>query len=315
MCAARLSRQLAFVLLLALTSAGFADFDPGLAPFELRVNSEPVRYREFGAYLMPGEEATFEVSLEAQESASLFVSEGSLERDGPGAWRWRAPDAPGLHRVHVLRDDDALVTLNVFVMRPLADAVDGELDGYRIGRYPEPVRAIHASPAGLVQVTEDLLDVRVSPHFTLGQFLCRQQPEHWPKFMVLEPALVEKLEVLLEEVNRRGIRTRTFQVMSGYRTPWYNRSIGNVPYSRHVWGAAADIFIDTRGDGRMDDLAGSGRSDLADAKVLHRIVDERFNGGGYLQPVGGLGLYGPRPHRGPFVHVDVRDELARWAVP
>ncbi len=311
----RLSCQLVILLLLTFAASGFANFEPGLAPFELRVNGEHVRYREFGVYLMPGEKTTFEVPLAEAETVSLFVADGRLERDGPGAWRWHAPESPGLHRVHVLRSDDALVTLNLFVMRPLADAVDGDLDGYRIGRYPRPIREIHATPAGLVQVTEDMVDTRVSPHFTVGQFLCRQQPEHWPKFLVLEPALIEKLEMLLEEVNRRGIQTRTFHVMSGYRTPWYNRSIGNVPYSRHVWGAAADIFIDTRGDGRMDDLAGSGRSDLADAKVLHSIVDERFNGGGYLQPVGGLGLYGPRPHRGPFVHVDVRDELARWAVP
>ena len=28
--------------------------------------------------------------------------------------------------------------------------------------------------------------------------------------------------------------------------------------------------------------------------------------------VGGLGIYGPAPHRGPFIHVDVRGEAARW---
>ena len=28
--------------------------------------------------------------------------------------------------------------------------------------------------------------------------------------------------------------------------------------------------------------------------------------------VGGLGIYGPAPHRGPFVHVDTRGEPVRW---
>ncbi len=315
MYAVQFSRHLLGVILLAASTGLFATFDPGLAPFEVRVNGEPVHYREFGIYLMPGEDTTFDVPAVGPDEVSLFVAEGRPVREGPGTWRWTAPESAGLHRVHILRSDDALVTLNVFVLRPLTDVVDGELNGYRIGYYPHPVREIHAAPRGLVEVTEALAAARVSPHFTLGQFLCRQQPGHWPKYLVLQPTLVTKLERLLEEVNHRGIRTDTFYVMSGYRTPWYNRSIGNVPYSRHVWGAAADIFIDTRGDGRMDDLTGNGSSGLADAKVLHRIVDERFGASGNARPVIGLGLYGPRPHRGPFVHVDVRDERARWAVP
>jgi hypothetical protein len=32
----------------------------------------------------------------------------------------------------------------------------------------------------------------------------------------------------------------------------------------------------------------------------------------YEPLVGGLGIYGPAPHRGPFVHVDTRGRPARW---
>ena len=47
--------------------------------------------------------------------------------------------------------------------------------------------------------------------------------------------------------------------MSGYRTPFYNRSIGNqTRFSRHVYGDAADIYADDDGDGKMDDLDGDG---------------------------------------------------------
>lgn len=52
------------------------------------------------------------------------------------------------------------------------------------------------------------------------------------------------LEFILEKVNAQGYRWETFCVMSGYRTPYYNKAIGNVRYSRHLWGDAADIFID-----------------------------------------------------------------------
>ena len=47
-----------------------------------------------------------------------------------------------------------------------------------------------------------------------------------------------------------GIDASTFRILSGYRTPFYNRSIGNeTHYSRHVYGDAADIYVDEDGDG------------------------------------------------------------------
>ena len=42
--------------------------------------------------------------------------------------------------------------------------------------------------------------------------------------------------------------------MSGFRTPQYNKGGGNTGgragLSRHMYGDAADIFIDSNGDGR-----------------------------------------------------------------
>jgi uncharacterized protein YcbK (DUF882 family) len=93
--------------------------------------------------------------------------------------------------------------------------------------------------------------------------------------------------------------------MSGYRTPAYNRALGNVLYSRHTFGSAADIFVDANHDGRMDDLNGDGRSDAGDAEVLYRLFEEP-------QSTGGLGKYRETRAHGPFVHVDVRDRRARW---
>ena len=93
--------------------------------------------------------------------------------------------------------------------------------------------------------------------------------------------------------------------MSGYRTPAYNRALGNVPYSRHEWGSAADIFIDEDHDGRMDDLNGDGRSDYRDAELIYNL----FQTAGVE---GGMGKYRRTEGHGPFVHDDVRDRRARW---
>ena len=308
---------LVFVAVVLLVPAAFARFDPGTAQFDVHVDEKRVAFREFALFHPQNTPVTIKVPDALPGDYSLFLQAGELRHEGTGHWTWLTPGEAGLHRAHLLRADGALVTLNMFVMRPLSDVRDEALNGYRIGSYPMHLNddnAIYATPKGLIEVTRDLVDVRVSPHFTLGQFLCKQQPDHWPKYLVLQPALVEKLELILEEVNNQGIRARTFHVMSGYRTPWYNRSIGNVAFSRHVWGAAADIFIDNVGDGRMDDLTGSGTVGLADALLLHRIVDERFATPSSMRMAGGLGLYGPRPHRGPFIHVDVRGVSARWEI-
>ena len=105
---------------------------------------------------------------------------------------------------------------------------------------------------------------------------------------------------------------RMVHVMSGYRTPFYNRAIGNVQYSRHVYGDAADIFVDASPrDELMDDLNRDGTVDLRDAKVLHEIV-EGLDGGDAGGLVGGLAAYDATTAHGPFVHMDLRGYRARW---
>jgi hypothetical protein len=152
----------------------------------------------------------------------------------------------------------------------------------------------------------------VGPHFRLSQFLCKQD-SGWPKYVVLQERLILKLEMILAAVNERGYETGSLTVMSGYRTPYYNRAIGNVQYSRHVWGGAADIYLDeSPRDGSMDDLNRDGRIDFRDAAVLYEIIDNMYGQSWYQRFLGGLGRYRTTRKHGPFVHVDVRGFRARW---
>ena len=101
--------------------------------------------------------------------------------------------------------------------------------------------------------------------------------------------------------------------MSGYRTPYYNGLIGNAAYSRHLYGEAADIFVDHQPkDGMMDDLNRDGKLDWKDAKVLCRIIEGLCDTKSYEPFIGGLGAYEKTPYHGPFIHVDVRGCKARW---
>lgn len=307
-------------LLLPWQSLASDEFDAGHAPFAITVAGKQIAYRDFVRLVMPGDTVTVKVPAaeEAHQRFTLLLDGQPQPARSPGVWRWQAPEAGGVQQVRVRRADGEVVQVHVLVMRPL-EAVRGQyLNGYRIGSYPStPLNgnSIYLPPPGLIEVTESMLDIRVSPHFTLGQFLCKQQPDAWPKYMVLREPLLVKLELLLEEVNRRGIRTDSFVVMSGFRTPWYNATIGNGAYSRHIWGGAADIYIDTDGSGRMDDLNGDGKLDMADARVLHDIAESLFAEPLFSRLRGGLGLYGPRSHRGAFLHVDARGHEARWAIP
>lgn len=295
------------------------------APFEARTidyaisfNDTRIHWEEFAFFVMPDQVSDLKLHLDTGRRVEVIASAGELDRVAPGQWRWRAPDRPGVQNLVIQPESARSAILHVIVQVPATRVSNGYLNGYRIGNYPaSPLLddPIYLPPPGFIEVHPEMLDLQISPHFTLGQFLCKQQPEHWPKYLVLREPLIAKLELILAEVNRRGIRTDTFQIMSGYRTPWYNRSIGNVPYSRHVWGGAADIFIDTTGDGRMDDLNHDGRIGISDARLLRAIVNDLYEAGRFERLIGGLGLYGPRPHRGPFVHVDARGNVARWETP
>ena len=101
--------------------------------------------------------------------------------------------------------------------------------------------------------------------------------------------------------------------MSGWRSPDYNRSIGNkTSVFRHLYGDAADIFIDEDKDGYMDDLNGDGKIDIGDAKALQSLAQSLSinSEGKWIQ--GGLASYRKNEFHGPFVHVDARGYPARW---
>jgi hypothetical protein len=207
------------------------------------------------------------------------------------------------------------VILNVFVMEPYGNMRGEYLNGYRIGKYPSvPLKQlpIYRRPAGFIELTEGNESILVGPHFRLGQFACKEDGGY-PKYLVLRERLILKLELILEKINEAGYHCDTFHVMSGYRTPYYNRSIGNVKYSRHLWGGAADIFIDASPeDCMMDDLNHDGKIDYRDADVIYDIIDSIDGKPWYAKFLGGLARYKKTSSHGPFVHVDVRGNRVRW---
>jgi uncharacterized protein YcbK (DUF882 family) len=205
----------------------------------------------------------------------------------------------------------------VFTMRSFGQKVRALLNGYKLGYWPEEKGRVRSeaykNPDGFIEVTPDNEDTRVSEHFRLRDFVSHDQKEVWPKYVVLREPLLDKLELVIEDLNNHGVNAEGMRVRSGFRTPAHNYAVrgeGSARDSRHQFGDAADVFIDQDGNGKMSDLNGDGRVSFADVKLILDAV-ERVEAR-YPELVGGTGLYAYSGASGPFAHIDVRGTRARW---
>lgn len=203
---------------------------------------------------------------------------------------------------------------------PFSEKQNGRVGAFSVGRWPAerraPLSPAYRLPAGFIQLTPELQSLAISTHFTLGEFLSvRSQQDVWPKALVLDLRLVDKLELIIQALADSGFVAPRLKLMSAFRTPSVtvaNARTAQAPESRHQYGDAADIVVDSDGDGRMDDLNGDGRVDLADARYLVRIILAVEQA--HPELVGGIGVYRSAGTSGPFVHVDARGERARWGL-
>jgi hypothetical protein len=276
-------------------------------------NEQLIPYPVFAVYVMPGSQLRLGlVDATGGATAEFGGREYQIGRD-----EIRAPKQPGVNSLEIRNTATGeRSTINVFTMVPSSEVDrEGRLKGYRIGAYPsEPLRGldIYLPPRGFVEVTAQNAGTLISPNFSLGQFVAKQVSDY-PKYVVLRSSLLLKLENILANLNEAGHPVRRLVIMSGYRTPSYNRAIGNTRYSRHVWGGAADFYVDDApADGVMDDLNGDGQVNRQDAQWLAAFINSMSQRGMFGPRIGGLGVYGSNSAHGPFVHVDVRGTRARW---
>lgn len=291
-------------------------FSANKASFSVIYKDFASAHRLNGAFVLPGEKLELSAVPHKDMPYEFSANSGSWETRAENAWVWKAPSKPGLNKISITDPSTKeTVQVNVFVMYPASKVKKGMLNGFRIGTYPKAPANYskkYAAPRGFIEVTKENRYTHVSPHFTLSQFLCKQGGAY-PQYVVLDELLLQKLETILLEVNAHGIGCPTLTVMSGYRTPHYNARIGSARFSRHMWGDAADVYVDEQPrDGVMDDLNNDGRLDQRDSRYLAQLVEKtsRYPNGKKLS--GGLGVYRPNKAHGPFVHVDTRGKDARW---
>ena len=212
---------------------------------------------------------------------------------------------------------ERVLVLTLFAMTPATSVRDGMLDGYRIGEYiktPLKGLASYAPPRGFIRLTPGNADARVSDRYSLRDFQCKL--DGGSKFLVLRPEALIKLELMQHKLVARSRAVfKKFTIMSGFRTPYYNSRIGNeTGYSRHLYGDAMDIFVDSDGDGQMDDINRDGRVNQRDAALLLAVAEEIDDSADWGWLKGGAGVYRANSAHGPFLHIDTRGYVARWGL-
>jgi hypothetical protein len=225
-------------------------------------------------------------------------------------------DVPGIHASALTASDrEPLVVVALESLEALRGA---RLGAYLVGRWPTRGLAAqdarYAPPSGFISVTPDNASTPVSKRFQLRDFLTHDQQDVWPKVLVLQATLLDKLELIGDRLEHRGL-PGSLHIMSGFRTPQYNargegRNGGRAGQSRHMYGDAADVFVDANGDGVMDDLDGDGEITIRDAQVLYAVAEGVE--ADHPDLAGGLSPYPATSAHGPFVHVDARGARARW---
>ena len=301
-----------------IVAAGAGDtFDNKTASFAITYHDETSAYRDAAVVVMPGAAVNFTTVGGPPGDYAATTVDGTLVQQSMHQWRWTAPDRPGTYQITFAGPGkkDA-IAVHAFVMVPATHVTNGMLNGYRIGEYPAaPLKGnpLYQPPQGFIEVTKENQDANVSPHFTLKQFLCKEDTsKEWPKYLLFKERLPLKLEAVLVRVNAMGFRVDTLHVMSAFRTPFYNHAIGDVKYSMHQWGSAADVYVDPQKKDRMADLNRDGRIDVQDSKFLYDEVERMLKAKELARFQGGMGYYPANAAHPPFVHVDVRGTAARW---
>jgi hypothetical protein len=282
-----------------------ADPMPALAHTGLCVSGNRLQDARLAFVALPGD--TLELTSEGRYAWS-FGSGSPLTAEGSSV-AWTAPRSHGITRL-TLSDSSSVTQYTIIIPVEGCRWRTTTLNSFPVGLYGDGNTREHL-PGQFIELREADRGARVSTHLTLGEFLGHTEGEY-PQYIVLDLELVDKLEALVAEAGEHYPEPLDVNVMSGYRTPAYNREIGNeTDFSAHLYGKAADIWMEGfPPNNLMDDMDRNKRVDVSDGEFLVEMVRVLEARGTVC--VGGASAYRWTPQHGPFVHVDVRGRPATW---
>lgn len=267
-------------------------------------------------FALPGESVEYPLDVHGDPTSLTY----SWVRNGEGGSAQpaqplngatvRAPTTPGFYRLALVRGDKRRIVegLTIAVLVPFKDKEGAMLNGYRIGTYlSERIGTGQEPPEGFLEINESDVNLPISKHLKVGDFLNHDSQETWPRYAAVSPRLLDKLELVISELARwHGGTVDNVQlaldVHSGFRAPDHNRTIARAARdSQHQYGDAADVAIDANGDGKYTSM------DSRMVGLAVEIVELK-----HPDLVGGLGIYTSGHTRTTYVHIDARGKRARW---
>jgi uncharacterized protein YcbK (DUF882 family) len=218
-----------------------------------------------------------------------------------------APDSPGFYSLQLTMADERRIVSDppLAVLVPRSEKKGSVLNGYQMGFYrgDRARRSDPEAPIGFVRIDTTDLELQVSAHLRLSDFLSRDRQSTWPRYAAVDPRLLDKVELVLAEIATWTGSTDPdpvpFDIHSSFRTPQHNRLVpSSARDSRHQLGDAIDLAVDANRDGRVN---------LKDTKLVSMAVDivERQ----HPDLAGGMGIYA---RSSSFVHIDARGVKVRW---
>mgnify|MGYP001483527525 CR=1 FL=1 len=123
--------------------------------------------------------------------------------------------------------------------------------------------------------------MKLTENFSLHEFRCRDGSDVPDEYMENVRELAENLQVLRDKIGK------PITVISGYRSPEYNKKIDGARRSQHMLAKAGDLIVKGM------------TPDEVKAEIVQLIKDGKMK-------KGGVGLY---TH---FTHYDVRGFNRRW---
>lgn len=266
-------------------------------------------------FAMPSQEISYPLDVHGDPTAlqySWLRVGDSVATIAPRALmgaRVVVPEKAGFYRLTLIKEDQqrSIEGLTLAVLVPFEEKEGGMLRGYRIGTYlSERVRGKTPPPEGFLEITPADVDIPITKRLRVGDFLNHDQKGVWPSYAVVNPKLLDKLELVIAEIARwhgdKAIVDLSIDVHSGFRTPDRNRRIRRAAKdSQHQYGDAADVAIDANGDGKLTAM------DSRMVGLAVEIVELK-----HPQLIGGLGIYTSGHASTNYVHIDVRGRRVRW---
>jgi len=266
------------------------------------------------SFAMPAQEISYPLDVHGDPTSLQYawVRNGDTTlATGPQSLRGDkviAPPKAGFYRFALIKSGQqrAIEGLTLAVLVPFEEKEGAMLRGYRIGTYlAERMRGKTPPPEGFLEITPADVDIPITKHLRVGDFLNHDQQGVWPSYAAINPKLLDKLELVIAEIARwHGDKAMDIEidVHSGFRAPEHNRRVRRAASdSQHQYGDAADVAIDANGDGRITAI------DSRMVGLAVEIVELK-----HPDLVGGLGIYTSGHSSTNYVHIDVRGRRARW---